>query len=43
MFSSPLRAAKQLERFGQSEDIADLLLQVAIEVAIDRNLRDKIG
>lgn len=42
IYPLPLRSAEQLERFGESEDITDLLFEVAIEIAIHRNLRDEI-
>ena len=40
---SPLRgSAEQLKRFGEAEDIADLLFEIAVEIPINRNLRDEI-
>ena len=42
MYPSPLRPTEQLERFAESEDITDLLFKVAIEIAIQGNLRDEI-
>lgn len=36
------RSAEQLERLGHPKDVADLLLQIAVEVPMDRNLCDKI-
>ena len=42
MYPSPLRPTEQLERFGESEDITDLLFEVAVEIAIQGNLRDEI-
>lgn len=42
--SSPLRcSAEQLECLGYPEDVADLLFQIAVEVPMNRNLRDEIG
>jgi len=42
MYPLPLRPTEQLERFGESEDITDLLFEVAVEIAIQGNLRDEI-
>lgn len=33
---------EQLERFRHPKDVADLLLEIAVEIAMDRNLRDEI-
>ena len=38
----PLRPTEQLERLGHPKNIARLLLQVPIEVAIYRDLHDEI-
>ena len=42
IYPLPLRSTEQLERFGESEDITDLLFEVAVEIAIQGNLRDEI-
>lgn len=36
-------SSEQLERLRHAKDVADLLLQIAIEVSMDRDLRDEIG
>lgn len=42
IYPLPLRPTEQLERFGESEYITDLLFEVAVEIAIQGNLRDEI-
>jgi len=42
IYPLPLRSTEQLERFAESEDITDLLFEVAVEIAIQGNLRDEI-
>lgn len=36
-------SSEQLERLRHAEDVADLLLQIAVEVSMDRDLRDEVG
>lgn len=42
IYPLPLRAAEQLERFSESENITDSLFEVAVEIAVHGNLSDGI-
>ncbi len=42
IYALPLRPTEQLERFGESENITDLLFEVAVEITIYGDLRDEI-